>query len=74
MSAYSVELRRATDAPTAPAVASGNLGKPPVVNGEISLDISSMVDALPTGFYYAVVVTTGPGGATPSVPSPAFTR
>ena len=74
VTSYSVELRLAIDPPTAPPVASRNLGKPPVVNGEISVDISATVDALADGSYYAVVVTTGPGGTTPSAPSPGFSK
>ena len=69
-----VELRRATDAVTAVPVASGSLGKPAVVNGEISVDVSTLVDPLPTGSYYAVVVSVGPGGSTPSAPSAPFSK
>jgi regulation of enolase protein 1 (concanavalin A-like superfamily) len=69
-----VELRRAADPRTAPPVATRNLGKPAVVSGEISVDISTLVDPLPAGSYYAIVVTIGSGGSTPSSPSAAFTR
>jgi hypothetical protein len=59
---------------TATPVASLNLGKPNVVNGEVSVDISSLVAPLPPGSYYAIVVATGPGGSTPSNPSGVFSR
>jgi hypothetical protein len=38
------------------------------------VDISTLVNPLSAGSYYAVVVTTGPGGSTPSGPSATFTR
>jgi regulation of enolase protein 1 (concanavalin A-like superfamily) len=69
-----VELRRSVDAVTAAPVATGNLGKPAIVNGEISVDVSTLVNSLPAGSYYAVVVATGPGGSTPSSPSAAFSK
>jgi regulation of enolase protein 1 (concanavalin A-like superfamily) len=69
-----VELRRAGDAVTASPVATRNLGKPAVVGGEISVDISTLVDPLPAGSYYAVVVSTGPGVSTPSNPSAVFSK
>jgi len=69
-----VELRRSIDAVTATPVATRNLGKPAIVNGEISVDISTLVNPLPSGSYYAVVVATGPGGSTPSAPSAVFSK
>ena len=69
-----VELRRSSDAATATPVASRNLGKPAVVSGEISVDISTLVDPLAAGSYYAIIVTTGAGGATPSSPSATFSK
>ncbi len=74
VTSYSVELRRATDSATATPVASRNIGKPAIVSGTISVDVSSLVDPLPAGSYYAVIVTIGPGGSTPSAPSAAFTK
>jgi hypothetical protein len=38
------------------------------------VDISTLVDPLPAGSYNAVVVSTGPGGSTPSSPSPVFSK
>ena len=69
-----VQLRRSTDPLSATPIAAGDLGKPTPVNGEISADITALVDPLSPGSYYAVVVTTGPGGSTSSSPSDDFTR
>jgi hypothetical protein len=66
-----VELRRASDGAT---VATNNLGKPAVVGGEISVDITTLVNPLPSGSYYAVVIAIGPGGSTPGSPSPVFVK
>jgi chitinase len=71
---YTVELRRSVDNLTASPVAARNLGAPAVVGGEISLDISTLVDTLPSGSYYGVVVAIGPGGSTPSSPSAVFSK
>lgn len=68
----SVELRGAGDALSAVPQAIRALGKPVPVSGEIAVDISSLVDPLTAGFYYAVVVATGSGGSTPSAPSTVF--
>jgi regulation of enolase protein 1 (concanavalin A-like superfamily) len=74
VTSVAVELRRASDAVTVSPVASRNLGKPAVVGGEITVDISTLVDPLPGGSYYAVIVSTGPGGSTPSAPSGIFSK
>jgi hypothetical protein len=74
VTSYSVALRRAGDPSSASPVATRDLGKPPIVNGEISVDISTLVDPLPAGSYYAIVSAIGPGGTTPSAPSPNFTK
>jgi len=47
VSGLRVELRRASDATYAGPVAASDLGKPPVAGGEISVDISTLVDPLP---------------------------
>ena len=65
-----VELHRADGV----TVATGNLGKPAVVSGEISVDITALVSPLPAGSYYVVVTAIGPGGSTPGSPSPVFTK
>jgi hypothetical protein len=69
-----VELRRSGDAVTVAPVATRNLGKPAIVSGEVTADISTLVDPLASGSYYAIIVTTGAGGSTPSSPSSAFTK
>jgi regulation of enolase protein 1 (concanavalin A-like superfamily) len=69
-----VELRRSGDAVTVAPVATRNLGKPAVVSGEVTADISTLVDPLASGSYYAIIVTTGAGGSTPSSPSAAFSK
>jgi hypothetical protein len=59
---------------SATPAATGNLGKPTVVGGEISVDISSLVDPLASGSYYAVVTAVGPGGSSSSSPSATFSK
>jgi hypothetical protein len=54
--------------------ASGDIDKPSVVDGEISIDISALVDAVPSGPYYSVVGATRPGVTSASSPSPAFAK
>ena len=71
---YSVSLFRASDPPTGTPVATTSLGKPAVVNNDISVNISSSVDPLPAGSYYAVVSATNLGGSTPSVQSASFVK
>jgi regulation of enolase protein 1 (concanavalin A-like superfamily) len=74
VTSYSVAIRRAGDAVTATPVATRDLGKPAVLNNEITVDISTLVNPLPSGSYYAVVTAIGPGGSTASAPSPSFTK
>jgi len=74
VTSYVVELRRGTDGLTAAPIATRDVGKPAPVNGEIIVDISTLVHPLATGSYYAVVVASGPGGASGSDPSPLFTK
>ena len=55
--------------------ASMNLGKPtPNSSGDISVDISSIVNPLGAGTYYAIVTATGSGGSTSSTASSTFTK
>ena len=74
VTSYIVQLRRATDAVTSTPVATRDLGKPAPVNGEIIVDISTLVTPLESGSYYAVVLAAGPGGASSSDPSPVFSK
>jgi regulation of enolase protein 1 (concanavalin A-like superfamily) len=73
---YVVAIYRSTDDPaTASPVATRDIGKPmPASNGDITVDITSLVDPLPSGSYKVVVRAVGTGGTTPSVPSPNFTK
>jgi hypothetical protein len=74
VTSYTVALYRAADPVTASPVATRDLGKPAVVSGEISVNISTLVDPLPAGSYKAVVRASGPGGTTASAASAAFTK
>jgi regulation of enolase protein 1 (concanavalin A-like superfamily) len=74
VTSYTVAVYRASDPVTASPAATRDLGKPAVTNGEISVDISTLVNALPAGSYYAVVRAIGPGGTTASTRSANFTR
>jgi chitinase len=74
VTSYVVALYRSTDPATASPVATRDIGKPAIVAGEISVDISTLVNPLAAGSYYAIVRAAGPGGTTPSAPSPSFTK
>jgi regulation of enolase protein 1 (concanavalin A-like superfamily) len=74
VTSYSVAIRRAGDPVSATPVATRNLGKPTPSNNEISVDISTLIDPLPAGSYYAVVTAIGPGGSAASTPSASFTK
>jgi uncharacterized protein (DUF2141 family) len=58
---------------TATPVATRDLGKPAVVGGECTVDITQTVQALSPGNYIATVTAIGPGGSARSAPA-AFTR
>jgi hypothetical protein len=62
------------DSTVANPVATRDLGKPAISNGECRVDISSTILALSPGTYIATVTAMGSGGSTQSVPSPQFTR
>ena len=49
-------------------IATRDLGKPPIVNGEISVDITQTVAGLPPGSYIANVSAVGSGGCSRSTP------
>jgi regulation of enolase protein 1 (concanavalin A-like superfamily) len=74
VTSYTVALYRSADPITASPVATRDLGKPAVVSGEISVNISTLVDPLAAGSYKAVVRATGPGGTTASAASANFTK
>ena len=73
---YVVEFFPAgADTTTANPVASQNVGKPVVVNGECHADVNQTVSMLPPGSYVATVTAVAADGATArSAPSAAFTR
>ncbi len=60
VTSYIVRIHRSVDPVTATPVATRDIGKPPVVSGDITVDISTLVNPLPAGSYYAVVVAVGP--------------
>ena len=74
VTSYTVAIYRSTDAITASPVATRDLGKPTPVNGDITSNISTLVDPLPAGTYKAVVRAVGPGGTTASAASSNFTK
>ena len=75
VTSYIVALYRGADDPvTASPVATRDLGKPTPVGGDISVDISTLVNPLPAGSYKAVVRASGPGGTTASTSSASFTK
>jgi regulation of enolase protein 1 (concanavalin A-like superfamily) len=56
------------------AIRTQNLGKPNPVNGDIAVDIATLVQGLPAGNYFVTVTAIGPGGNAQSAPSPTFNR
>jgi hypothetical protein len=75
VSSYRVEIYSVGAVPgVAAALATRDLGKPPVVSGECTVDVTDMVASLPGGSYFAVVVAVGSGGETRSTSSPTFTQ
>jgi predicted phage tail protein len=59
---------------TAVPVRTQNLGKPAPVNGDITVDIASLVQGLPAGSYFLTVTAVGSAGSTRSTASPTFQR
>ena len=74
VTSYTVAIYRGADPVTASPVATRDIGKPTPVGGDITVDISTLVNPLPAGTYKAVVRASGPGGTTASAPSPTFTK
>lgn len=74
VTSYVVALYRSIDPVTASPVATRNLGKPTPVSGVITSDISTTVNTLATGSYYAVVTAVGSAGSAASTPSATFTK
>jgi Big-like domain-containing protein len=72
---YVLEIFPAGADPTAAnPVATQNLGKPAVVNGECQADVSQTIANLPPGNYIATITAFGGGGSAQSAASPQFTR
>jgi len=72
---YVVEIFPAgADTTVANPVATRDIGKPAITNGEIRADISSTILALNPGNYVATVTAFGAGGSSQSPASPQFTR
>ena len=74
VTSYIVAIYRGADPVTASPVATRDISKPTPVAGDITVDISTLVNPLPAGTYKAVVRASGPGGTTASAPSATFTK
>ena len=73
VTSYTMDIFRAGANPsTALPTRSQKLGKPAVINGDITVDIAALVQALPTGSYFATVTAIGAGGSSPQVPVTHF--
>ena len=55
-------------------VGTQDLGKPAIINGEITADVTPTILTLAPGNYVATVTAMGSGGSARSAPSPPFTR
>jgi YVTN family beta-propeller protein len=74
VSRYVLEIfATGVDVNTAAPAQSADLGKPPVVNGQYSADISATLRALTSGTYVATVSAVASAGTARSAPSPPFT-
>jgi regulation of enolase protein 1 (concanavalin A-like superfamily) len=74
VNSYVVAIYRSTDPLTASPVATRDIGKPTPSGGDITVDISTLVNPLASGSYRVVVRAIGPGGTTASTPSATFTK
>jgi hypothetical protein len=59
---------------TATPAAAQDVGKPPIVNGEMSVNLAPIITPLSPGNYFVTVTAIGPGGSARSAPSSTFTR
>jgi hypothetical protein len=72
---YKLEVFTAgTNPATATPAGTLNLGKPPIVGGQISADIGVTVQALASGSYFATVSAVGSASSSRSAPTSPFTR
>jgi hypothetical protein len=62
------------DPATATPRATQNIGKPAVVNNTMTVDITSVLQPLAAGTYFATVTAISSGGSSRSAPSANFTR
>ena len=75
VTSYEIEIYPAGANPgSANPVATQDLGKPPVVNGQCQVDIHALIQSLAPGTYFGTVTAFGSTGAASSSPSPTFTR
>jgi len=74
VNSYLLEIFSAGANPaTAMPIATQNVGKPAVVNGEVTLDVTSTINGLSSGNYQATVSAVGSGGSSRSGAA-TFTR
>ena len=64
----------AADPAAANPVATVDVGKPAILNGECTADVSQAVASLAPGTYVVTVTAMGPGGTARSAASPVFVR
>jgi regulation of enolase protein 1 (concanavalin A-like superfamily) len=75
VTSYLLEIFTFTaDPSTATPVQKLDLGKPSIVNGQCTVDVSTLIHSLPGGTYIATVTAIGPGGEQQSAESQVFTR
>ena len=75
VTSYSVEFFAAgADPATMAPVMLVDVGKPSPVAGEIAVDVTGIVQALPAGAYFSTVTANGAGGSSRSAPSETFVK
>ena len=62
------------DTTVANPIATRDLGKPAITNGQCGADVSSTILALTSGTYVVTITAIGDAGSTQSAPSPSFTK
>jgi len=72
---YSIEFFPSATSPKAGAgVASQNLGKPTMINGQCQVNVGATIQGLQPGTYVGMVTAYGPSGSASSQPSLPFVR
>lgn len=75
VASYTIEFfSSGADAGTMAPVVMQDVGKPAPVNGEIAVDVTALVLALPPGTYFSTVSANGAGGSSRSAPSESFVK